>query len=79
MLEARIDTFTGFKVEEAGFTCVDPSKTLMMVKVLGETSSIQGNKEKVLGTFHKTSLLLECTFGLLGHPQEYKFSFFLSS
>jgi hypothetical protein len=42
-----------------------------MVKVLGETSSIQEKKEKVLGTFHKTSLLLECTFGLLGHPQEY--------
>jgi hypothetical protein len=44
----------------------------MMVKVLGETPSIQGMKEKVLGTFHKTILLLECTFGLLGHPQEYK-------
>jgi hypothetical protein len=38
----------------------------MMVKDLGETSSIQGMKEKVLGTFLKTSLLLECTFGLLG-------------
>jgi hypothetical protein len=41
------------------------------VKVLGETSSIQGKKEKVLGTFHKTSLLLESTFSLLGHSLEY--------
>jgi hypothetical protein len=47
----------------------------MMVKLLGETSSIQGKKEKLLGTFHKTRLLLECTFNLLGHPQEYNCTF----
>jgi hypothetical protein len=38
------------------------------MKVLGETSSIQGMKEKVLGTFKKKSLLL---FRLLGDPQQY--------
>jgi hypothetical protein len=38
-----------------------------MIKVLGETSSIDEMKEKELGTFYKTSLLLECTFGFLGH------------
>jgi hypothetical protein len=32
---------------------------------------VQGMKEKLLGTFHKTSLLLEYTFGLLGHHQKY--------
>jgi hypothetical protein len=37
--------------------------------------TIQGKKEKVLSMFYKTSLLLECIFSLLGHPQEYKCSY----
>jgi hypothetical protein len=41
----------------------------MMVEVKHLQS--KERKKKVLGTFHKTSLLPKCTLGLLGHPQEY--------
>jgi hypothetical protein len=36
------------------------------------TNNSKERKKKLLGMFYKTSLLLECTFGLLGHHQEYK-------